>query len=98
MARSAERGMAENTLQRCTSGRHMFVGTGTSQICKFKEEFKVTTAGAGEVLTWQVLKTGFHTIACLEPGFLFWYVGLIITCGYWQKDLINQLWTFYREN
>ena len=51
VARFAERGMSGNTLQRCTSGRHMFGGTGTSQIPKFKEEFKVTTAGAGEVLT-----------------------------------------------
>ena len=33
-----------------------FAGTGTSQTCKGKEEFKVTTAGAGEILTWEVLK------------------------------------------
>ena len=50
VARSAERGMGGNTLQRRASGRHMFAGPFTSQICKVKEERKVTTAGAGEVL------------------------------------------------
>ena len=56
-----------------------FSGTGTSQICKVKKEFKVTTAGAGEVLTWEVLETGLCTIACLEARFVHWYVGVVVT-------------------
>ena len=57
-----------------------FGGTGISQTCKGKTEFfKVVTAGAGIVTAWQVLKTDLHTIACLEAGFLYWYVGVVVT-------------------
>ena len=56
-----------------------FGGTGTSQTCKGKEEFKVTTSGAGEVITWEVLKTGLHTIAYLEARYVYWYVGVVVT-------------------
>ena len=56
-----------------------FGGTGTSQTCKGKEKFKVATAGAGEVITWEVLKTGLRTIACSEAGFVYWYVRLVVT-------------------
>ena len=38
-----------------------FTGIRTSPTCKGKEEFKVTTGGAGEVLTWE-LKTCSHII------------------------------------
>ena len=66
LARSAERGMGGKTLR---TWHNKFGGTGTSQTCKGKTEFKVATAGAGVVITWEVLKTGLHTIACLEAGF-----------------------------
>ena len=47
-------------VERCMGGdtlgtwHNKFAGTGTSQTCKGKEEFKVTTARAGEVLIWEV--------------------------------------------
>ena len=41
----AGRGMGGDTLH------NKFADTGTSQTCEGKEEFKVTTAGAGGVLT-----------------------------------------------
>ena len=75
VARSPERGMGGGTLRTW----HKFGGTDTSQTCKGKEEFKVATAGAGEVITWEVLKTGLCTIACFEAGFVYWYVGVIVT-------------------
>ena len=61
VTRSAERGMGGDTLWIW----HKSAGTGTSQTCKGKEEFKVTTGGPGEVLTWEVLKTGLRKIAYL---------------------------------
>ena len=76
VARSAERGMGGESLQ---TWNNKFGGTGTSQICKGKEEFKVATAGAGVVITWEVLKTGLRTVACLEAGFVYWYVGVVVT-------------------
>ena len=76
VARSAKRGMGGNTLQ---TWRNKFAGTGTWQICKGKEEFKVTTAGVGKVLTWEVLKSGLRTVACLEAGFVYCYVGVVVT-------------------
>ena len=76
VARSAERGMGGETLR---TWHNKFGGTGTSQTCKGKTEFKVATAGAGVVITWEVLKTGLHTIACLEAGFVYWYVGVVVT-------------------
>ena len=46
VVRFAERGMGGDTLRT----RHTkFAGIGRSQTCKAEEEFKVTTAGAGEV-------------------------------------------------
>ena len=56
-----------------------FAGTGTSQTCKSKEEFEVTTAAAGEVLTLEVLETVLRTIACKEAGSVYWYVGVVVT-------------------
>ena len=53
VTRSAERGMGGYTLW---TWHNKFAGKGTSQTCKGKEEFKVTTAGTGEILTWEVLK------------------------------------------
>ena len=50
----------------------------TSQTCK-DEEFKVTTTGVEEVLWWGVLKTSLDTIACLEVGLVYWYVGVVVT-------------------
>ena len=76
LARSTERGMGGKTLR---TWHDKFGGTGTSQTCKGKAEFKVATAGAGVVITWEVLKTGLHTIACLEAGFVYWYVGVVVT-------------------
>ena len=55
VVRFAEQYMGRDTLQ---TWDNKFSGTGTSQTCKCKETFKVTTSGAGEVLTWKVLKTG----------------------------------------
>ena len=72
----AERDMGGNTLG---AWANKFAGTGTSQTCRGKEEFKVTTVGAGELLTREVLKTDFHTIACLEAGFVHWCVGVVVT-------------------
>ena len=76
VARSAERGMCGDTLW---TWHNKFGGTGASQTCKRKEEFKVATAGVGEVTTWEVLKTDLRKIACLEAGFVYWYVGLVVT-------------------
>ena len=76
VARSAERGMVGDTLP---TWKNNFGGTSTSRTCKGKEEFKVATAGAGEVITWKVIKTGLHTIACIEAGFVYWYVGVVVT-------------------
>ena len=94
VARSAERGMGGDTLRIWYS---KFGGTGTSQTCKGKKEFKAATAGAGEVIIWELLKTGLRTMACLEAGFVYWYVGVFIAFTtlkvkqklYWQKDLIK---------
>ena len=69
-------GTGGDTLQ---TWHHKFAGTGTSKTCKGNEEFKVTTSGVGEVLTSEVLKTGWRTIACLEAGFLYWHVGVVVT-------------------
>ena len=76
VTRSAEWGMGGDTLR---IWHNKSAGTGTSQTCKGKEEFKVTTAGPGEVLTWEILKTGLRTIACLEAGIVYWYVGVVVT-------------------
>ena len=101
VVRFAERGTGGDTLQ---VWHNKFLGTGTSQTCKGKEQFKVTTAREREILTWEVLKTGLRTIACLETGFMYWYVGVVITFTtveqtlHWQKDLIKQLWTLYSEH
>ena len=76
VARSTERGVGGDTLRTWHS---KFGGTGTSQTCKGKEEFKVATAGAGEVITWEVLKIGLCTIACLEAEFAYCYVGAVVT-------------------
>ena len=76
VARSAERGMGREILRRWDN---KFGGTSTSQTCKGKEEFKVATTGAGVVITWEVLKTGLRTITCLEAGFVYWYVGVVVT-------------------
>ena len=72
----AERGMGGDTLW---TWHNKFAGTGISQTCEGKEEFQVTTAGAGKVLTWEVLKTGLRTIACLEAGFVYSYVDVFVT-------------------
>ena len=56
-----------------------FGATGTSQTCKDKEEFKVATAEAGEVIKWVVLETIFCTIAYLEARFMYWYVSVVVT-------------------
>ena len=40
---------------------------------------EVGIAGAWEVITWEVLKTGLCTIACLKAGFVYWYVGMVVT-------------------
>ena len=68
--------MGGDTLQ---TWRNDLTRTGMSQTYKGKEEFKVTTARAGEVLTWEVLKPGFFTIACLKTGLVYWYVGVCAT-------------------
>ena len=64
VARSAERGVDGETLR---TWRNKFGGTATSQTFKGKEEFKVPTAGAGVVMTWEVLKTGLRTMT----GFVY---------------------------
>ena len=74
--RFAKRGMGGDTLR---TWHNKIAGIGTSQACKGKEEFKQITTGAGEVLTWEVLKTGLSTIACLKAGFLYWYIGKVVT-------------------
>ena len=76
MVRFAETGMSGDTLQ---AWYNKFSGTDTSQTCKRKEEFKVTTAAAGEALTWEVLKTTLCTIKCLKVEFLYWYVDVVVT-------------------
>ena len=76
VVRFAERGMVVETWR---TWHNKFGGTGTSQTCQGKKEFKVATAGAGVVITWELLKTGLRTIACLETGFVYWYVGMVIT-------------------
>ena len=76
VVRYAERYMGGDTLR---TWHNKFAGTDTSEICKGKEEFKGTTAGAGAVLTWEVLKTGLRIITCLEAGFVYWYVGEVVT-------------------
>ena len=65
VVRFAERGIGGDPLQ---TWHNKFPGTGASETCTCKEEFKVTTALAVKVLTWEVLKTGSHTTACLEAG------------------------------
>ena len=30
-------------------------------------------------MTWEILKTDLHTMVCLEAGFVYWYVGVIVT-------------------
>ena len=94
VARSAERGMSGDTLR---TWHKKFGGTCTSQTCKGKEEFKVATAGAGVVITWEVLKTGLRTITCLEAGFVYWYVGVVVTFTT-LTDTIKQLWTLYSKH
>ena len=76
VAQSTERGMRGDALR---TWDNKFAGTGKSQTCKGKEEFKVTTAGAGKVLSWEVLKSCLRTTACLEAGFGYWYVGAVVT-------------------
>ena len=73
--RSAERGMGGETLWTW----HKFRGTGISQTYKGKEEFKVATTGAEVVITWEVLKTDLCTKACLEAGFVYWYLDVVLT-------------------
>ena len=55
VARSSGRNMGGDTLR---TWHNKFRGTSTSHTCKGKEEFKVTIAGAGELLTWELLKLG----------------------------------------
>ena len=76
VVRFTGRALGEVTLR---TWHNKFAGTGTSQTCKGKEEIKVTTAGAGKVLTWKALKTGLRKKTCLETGFLCWYVGVVVT-------------------
>ena len=64
VARSAERGMVGDTLP---TWKNNFGGTSTSRTCKGKEEFKVATAGAGEVITWKVIKTGWLGEGQIDP-------------------------------
>ena len=73
MVRFAEKGMGGDILQ---TWHNKFPGTDT---CEVKEELKVATNGAEEVLTWELIKAGLRTIACLETGFMYWYVGVVIT-------------------
>ena len=81
VARFAEKSMSGDTLRTC---RNKFSGTGTSQ-------FKVTTTGAGEVSTWEVLKTGLRTIACLEAGFVYWYVGVVVIfTNRWNRNFTDR--------
>ena len=49
--RFVERCMGGDTLR---TWHNKFAGTGISQTCKGKKEFKVTTARAEEVLIWEV--------------------------------------------
>ena len=74
--RSAERGMGGETLW---TWHNKFGGTGISQTYKGKEEFKVATNGAEVVITWEVLKTDLCTKACLEAGFVYWYLDVVLT-------------------
>ena len=76
VATSAERGMGGDTLR---TWHNKFAGTGKWQTCKGKEEIKVTTTGAGEVLTWEVLRASLCAIACLEARLVYWYVGVVVT-------------------
>ena len=76
VAKSTERGMRGDALR---TWDNKFAGTGKSQTCKGKEEFKVTTARAGKVLSWEVLKSCLRITACLEAGFGYWYVGAVVT-------------------
>ena len=39
----------------------------------------MTTTGAWEVLTWEILKTGSRTIAYSEAWLVYWYVGVVVT-------------------
>lgn len=32
-----------------------------------------------EVLTWGVIRTGLHTVACLQAGLVYWCVGVAAT-------------------
>ena len=68
VVRFAERGIGGDPLQTL---HNKFPSTGASQTCKCKEELKVTIAVAVKVLTWEVLKTGSHTTACLEAGLVY---------------------------
>ena len=76
VVRSAEKGLDGETLQ---TWNNNFGGRSTSKTCKGKKELKVATAGAGEVITWEVLKKGLRTIACLEAEFVYCYVGVVVT-------------------
>ena len=75
VVRFAEGDMGGDTLR---TWHNRFAGTGTLQTCKGKEEFKVTTAGAQEVLTGEVLNTALCTIAYLEAEFVYCYVGVVV--------------------
>ena len=74
--RSAEGGMGGDTLR---TWHNKFGGTGASQTCKGKGEFKVTNSGTGDVITLELLKTGLRTITCIGAGFVYWYVGVVVT-------------------
>ena len=39
----------------------------------------MTTTGAWEVLTREILKTGSRTIAYSEAWLVYWYVGVVVT-------------------
>ena len=71
----SERGMGGDALRKW---HYKFADIGTSQTCKCKQEFKVITAEAGEVLTSEVLNTDLHITACLEAGVVYWYVGAVV--------------------
>ena len=76
VVRFVEKGMGGNTLQ---TWHNKFSGTSISKKYKGKEKFKVTTTAAGALLTWEILKTGLCLIACLESGFLYWCIGVVVT-------------------
>ena len=99
-----ERGIGGDTLR---TWHNKFVGTITSQAYKGKKEFKVTTTGAGELLTWEVLRTDLCITAYLEARLVYCFVGVVVTfiaiTG--EKETVltkrlgkKELWTLYGEH